>query len=133
METIITPVQRLDATTGARWMTVNLQPDVAGPMHRNRALLVDATKGYNRVPPTQRLEDPIKQSMKTQVDNRALCGSTAIDNKKYYETVIDSSIATELKLPRQDGSTQAYKYGSFKPPNGALITTISDVSHSHAI
>ena len=100
-------------------MTVNLEPDQPGPMHRNRDMLNDPTLGHDRVPPTQRLEDPVQRSLAAQVDNDTVGSSDATDSKKYYETVLDRRSASELRVPRANGSSQSYRR-AFSLPLGAI-------------
>lgn len=88
-------------------MTVNLAPDRVGPMHRNRPMHTDASRGYHRVPPTQRLADP-NQCVAAESGPAGI--SAATDNKKFYETVISKSAATELRTPKSDGTSQSYRY-----------------------
>jgi hypothetical protein len=74
-------------------------------MYRNRPMLTGAAMGYDRVPPTQRLADPTKQSNAQQQGPSHAVPET----KEFCETVIDSSTARELRMPRSDGALQSYK------------------------
>lgn len=81
-------------------MRVNLQPDDAGPSHRNQSLLTDPAHGYDRVPPTQRL------ASSGQTRNSAEVGHS---RAKCCSTVLDRRAAAALRQPREDGSSEAYK------------------------
>ena len=99
------PFRKILPCAGPRRLKVNLHPDEPGPMYRHRDMLNDAAQGHDRVPPTQRLEDPLSHTNKPS--NAAL--APPMPGKKFCQTVIDQGTAQELCMPQSDGTSQSYR------------------------
>lgn len=94
----------------ARWMTVNLQPDEPGAMDRSRTLLTDPARGYDHVPPSQRLGDAQAREAQSRASAQPPSPATDQKGRKYCEAVLDGRRATELRMPGTDGSSMSYRY-----------------------
>lgn len=95
----------------AKWMTVNLQPDEPGYLHRNRTVLTGTAQGYDRVPPTQRLGIPSQQQYQAaQANQDGISSFDAQENIKCCDVVLDKQTAARMRKPSAHGTSEAYRY-----------------------
>jgi hypothetical protein len=94
----------------AKRMTVNLQPDEPGYMHRNRTVLTGTAQGYDLVPPTQRLGEPSKQQYEAAQTYQDSIGSfDSQEHIKCYDVVLDKQTAARMRQPSAHGTSEAYR------------------------